>query len=187
MPIALIVGPSGSGKTTIGKILEKEYGFGQLVSCTTRPKRLLEEEGVDYYFTTEESLLEMELAESTTYNGNMYALSKQEVEQKLNQFENVYFITDKNGAQQISDHYPFEAHYYFLEVTIETMVERMKQRGDTDEQITSRIDHAIDSKELLPPEHIPNFVTLEALDPAFKTAGYINEMNQEPTTAVGYN
>ena len=35
----LIVGASGSGKTTIANTLEERYGYKQIQSYTTRPKR----------------------------------------------------------------------------------------------------------------------------------------------------
>lgn len=46
----ILVGQSAAGKDwVLGRLME-EYGYGKLVSCTTRPRRPHEVEGVDYYF-----------------------------------------------------------------------------------------------------------------------------------------
>lgn len=50
----VIVGSMASGKTT----LLKEFinrGYNPIISCTTRPKRRGEKDGVDYYFVSDEA------------------------------------------------------------------------------------------------------------------------------------
>ena len=158
--IYLIVGASGSGKSTIGKILE-EQGIPQLVSFTTRQKRKGEIDGQDYHFITQEkfeALSEKSIAEKTEYNGNYYGLTKREVSDKLDEFREVYFVTNEDGAKQIIDMYPEDTVVFWLNVTIETMVERMRVRGDKEEDILSRIEHAIDNKEIFPPKSIEKYL-----------------------------
>ena len=50
--IIAIIGEAGSGKDYLAKQLAKEYPslFHEIISCTTRPKRENEIDGVDYYF-----------------------------------------------------------------------------------------------------------------------------------------
>ena len=158
--IYLIVGASGSGKSTIGKILE-EQGIPQLVSFTTRQKRKGEIDGQDYHFITQEkleALSEKSIAEITEYNGNYYGLTKREVSDKLDEFREVYFVTNEDGAKQIIDMYPEDTVVFWLNVTIETMVERMRARGDEEEDILSRVEHAIDNKEIFPPKSIEKYL-----------------------------
>lgn len=158
--IYLIVGASGSGKSTIGKILE-EQGIPQLVSFTTRQKRKGEIDGQDYHFITQEkleALSKKSIAEITEYNGNYYGLTKREVSDKLDEFREVYFVTNEDGAKQIIDMYPEDTVVFWLKVTIETMVERMRVRGDKEEDILSRVEHAIDSKEIFPPKSIEKYL-----------------------------
>lgn len=158
--IYLIVGASGSGKSTIGKILE-EQGIPQLVSFTTRQKRKGEIDGQDYHFITQEkleALSKKSIAEITEYNGNYYGLTKREVSDKLDEFREVYFVTNEDGAKQIIDMYPEDTVVFWLNVTIETMVERMRVRGDKEEDILSRVEHAIDSKEIFPPKSIEKYL-----------------------------
>lgn len=52
--IITLFGPSSSGKDTLAKILAKRPDINEIVSCTTRPKRDYEKEGIDYYFLSVE-------------------------------------------------------------------------------------------------------------------------------------
>lgn len=58
-------GPSSSGKDTLVKIAATQPNVSEIVSCTTRPKRDYEKEGIDYYFLTTEQFTEKVL------NGSM--------------------------------------------------------------------------------------------------------------------
>lgn len=52
--IIALIGKAGSGKDTILKeILKQEpIKYNEIISCTTRPKREGEIDGVNYYFLT---------------------------------------------------------------------------------------------------------------------------------------
>lgn len=70
--IFYVMGKSASGKDTIfKKILERLIELKTVIPYTTRPIRSGETEGVEYYFTTEEALRQLEKAgkmiESRTY------------------------------------------------------------------------------------------------------------------------
>ncbi len=52
--IIALFGQSASGKDTLAKILAKQDNVFEIVSCTTRPMRDYEKDGVDYYFLTTE-------------------------------------------------------------------------------------------------------------------------------------
>lgn len=60
--IILFMGPSSSGKNIIKRRLIKENKFAlkEMIMSTTRPMRTWEVEGRDYYFKTEEEMLELE-------------------------------------------------------------------------------------------------------------------------------
>lgn len=52
--IIALFGKSGAGKNTIQKImLEQNNNYHKIISCTTRPPRDYEKDGVDYYFINE--------------------------------------------------------------------------------------------------------------------------------------
>lgn len=77
--IVTITGPSLSGKTQLSKILQEEHGFNAVVSVTTRPKRKNEEEGIDYYFISQEDYKNMKFVQKTHFNNHFYGVSENEI------------------------------------------------------------------------------------------------------------
>lgn len=152
--IILLIGASGSGKSTLGKALEDRF-IPQLVSYTTRPIRNGEIEDEDYYFTNKKWLTSFttdnDIAEKTTYDGNEYGLFCMEIEEKLRHGD-VYFVCNKDGAEQIIRLYKDDVVPFWLNVKENTMKHRMRNRGDSEGNINSRIKHAKTTKELEPPE-----------------------------------
>ena len=80
----VLVGASASGKTEVTKVLAKKYNIQKFITHTTRPIRVGEENGVDYFFVTKEEFEELLkqdfFIEHTLYNGNYYGTSKKEVQ-----------------------------------------------------------------------------------------------------------
>lgn len=79
--IVAIAGKAGSGKDTLLQAIMKQ-NQGQLheiISCTTRPPREGEQEGINYHFLTseqfQEQLLEGEMIEATVFRGWCYGTS----------------------------------------------------------------------------------------------------------------
>jgi guanylate kinase/CYTH domain-containing protein len=149
--IFILMGSSGSGKTTLGNYL-KEIGIPEIVSHTTRKMRKGEIPGVTYYYITKEEFDKIEKIEWTEYpkgSGNFYCLSKQEVENKLSQYGRVFAITDVNGVMQLKTHYPNEVEVIYVYTSLEETERRMRARGDKEEKIQERLQHALQSGELL--------------------------------------
>ena len=71
-----LFGPSGSGKDTLAKILAMRRDVSEVITCTTRPKRDYEQDGVDYYFLTVEDfttkVLDNTMLEATSFRGWFY-------------------------------------------------------------------------------------------------------------------
>jgi guanylate kinase len=85
----IISGPSGSGQDTIITALAKKIPIKRVITTTTRAMRPKEKEGVPYYFITKEKFqamikknLFLEWAEE--YNGNLYGVTKEEIEKVKN-------------------------------------------------------------------------------------------------------
>ena len=74
--IVALFGPSCAGKDTIAKYLkDKMPNTHEIISCTTRPKRDYEQEGVDYFFLTEEfaeKVLNGSMLEATSFRDWFY-------------------------------------------------------------------------------------------------------------------
>ena len=80
--IIALMGKAGSGKDTIMRALLKQPAFkdaAPIISCTTRPKREHEKDGVDYHFLTKEQftdkILSGEMLEATVFNDWCYGTS----------------------------------------------------------------------------------------------------------------
>lgn len=148
--IIVLVGPSGSGKTSIGDVLTAEHGVPKLVTTTTREPRMGEVDGVDYYFREFSELDSDAFVEQTIYNNNRYGLTKEEVDSRLEKYQVVHVSLDQSGAEAVKAAYPEETCIVFVSITEEEMVRRMKKRGDTADEIQSRIDFCRRTNELTP-------------------------------------
>ena len=84
----IVSAPSGSGKSTIVQWLMKEHPELKLyfsISCTSRPPRGTEQDGVEYFFLTEEAFRQKihndEFLEyEEVYAGRFYGTLKAQVE-----------------------------------------------------------------------------------------------------------
>ena len=80
--IIALMGKAGSGKDTIMRALLKQPAFKDavpIISCTTRPIRDNEKDGIDYHFLTKEQftnkILSGEMLEATVFNDWCYGTS----------------------------------------------------------------------------------------------------------------
>jgi guanylate kinase len=65
--IYVITGQTSSGKTTLAKMLERKLKLKRIVNHTSRPPREGEIDGVDYHFTTEDKIHELNLICKNTF------------------------------------------------------------------------------------------------------------------------
>lgn len=153
--IIIIIGASGSGKSTVGKALEREYGIKQLVSYTSRPMRDGEVYGVDYYFLDRQMAKYNKIisVETTVYDGNIYGLTIDEVESKRKDGNDVYFISDRDGAEEIQEWYSDEEIIVlWFDISPWTMLTRMFKRGDSLIKALKRVIHAYRKGEFNQPQ-----------------------------------
>src|SRR3954469_1089041 len=104
--LVLISAPSGGGKTTIcEQLLAARPQMTRAVTCTTRPPRSGERDGVDYYFLDAGSFLRRVQAgnflEHATVYSQSYGTLKSEVLGKLRQGKDVLLNVDVQGAAAI--------------------------------------------------------------------------------------
>jgi guanylate kinase len=102
----LISAPSGAGKTTLCDLLLKSCpNMERAITCTTRPPRKGEVDGVDYYFLKAEDFLRRVQAgnflEHATVYGNSYGLLKSELLSKLRAGKDLLLNVDVQGAATI--------------------------------------------------------------------------------------
>lgn len=134
----IMIGASASGKTEIAKILIRQYGFQKMVTYTTRPKRMEEEDGVDYHFLTEGEFLQKrakdEFVETATYNGHYYGTAFSEIRADR------VLIVDPKGANAIHEKINGKAVFFLLETPKSIRAKRMIARGDSLGDIEKRLE-----------------------------------------------
>ncbi len=106
--LVVISAPSGGGKTTLcEQLLGARPQMTRAVTCTTRPPRQGEQDGVDYYFLDAASFLKRVQAgnflEHATVYGHSYGILKSEVLGKLRQGRDVLLNVDVQGAATIRE------------------------------------------------------------------------------------
>ena len=104
--LVLISAPSGGGKTTLcHQLLAARPQMTRAVTCTTRPPRAGERDGVDYYFLDAATFLKRLQAgnflEHATVYGHSYGTLKSEVLGKLREGQDVLLNVDVQGAATI--------------------------------------------------------------------------------------
>lgn len=149
--IIVVAAPSGCGKSTIiNALLERgDLNLGFAVSATTRAPREGEEDGVNYYFLTEEEFRDR-IAEGgfvefeEVYPGRFYGTLRSEIDRITGQGHNIILDLDVNGALAVKSLYGTRAITIFIEPpSVEELRRRLEFRGtETEEVIDVRIDRA---------------------------------------------
>ena len=144
--------PSGSGKSTIVNWLMKEHPELNLyfsISCTSRPPRGTEQDGVEYFFLSPEEFRQRiengEFLEyEEVYEGRFYGTLKAQIERQLKAGQNVVFDVDVKGGVNIKKFYGNRAMSLFIQPpSVEELRRRLEGRGtDTPEAIENRLAKA---------------------------------------------
>ena len=150
--VIIVSAPSGSGKSTIVNWLMQEHPelcLAFSVSCTSRPPRGTEQNGVEYFFlTAEEFRKKIEAGEfleyEEVYRDRYYGTLKRQVERQLAKGQNVVFDVDVKGGVSIKRYYGDRALSLFIQPpSIEELRRRLETRGtDTPEAIADRVAKA---------------------------------------------
>ena len=146
--LLVISGPAGVGKDTVWKAASQALpGFAKALTCTTRPRRAAEEEGVHYYFVNDEEFDRMihadELLEWAFVHGYRYGVPWNSVVSRLTDGQDVVCVIDVQGAQRIRGIFP-TALLVFITPPAgheeDVLKKRIEERGGADEaEIATRI------------------------------------------------
>ena len=143
--------PSGSGKSTIiGRLMaDKELHLAFSISCTSRPPRGKERDGVEYFFLTPDEFRRRIAADEfleyeEVYKDRFYGTLKSQVEKQSSDGDNVVFDVDVKGGCNIKRFYGDRALSIFIQPpSIEELRRRLEGRAtDTPEVIKDRLARA---------------------------------------------
>lgn len=139
--------PSGGGKTTVKNELIKNSIFEFSITCTTREKRSGEVNGVDYYFISDsefdEKIKNGEFLEWAWVHGKRYGTLKKTVEDILKRKKIPIMTIDVVGAMNVRKLYSNSLLVFIMPPDLNTMIERLKKRGEGDEEIKRRLNSAV--------------------------------------------
>lgn len=144
----VLSGPSGVGKSTLRKeVMKRCPTLKYSVSCTTRPPRRDEKEGVDYYFidmkTFEQMKEKEEFIEWAKVHGNYYGTPRRPVEEWLKEGFDVILEIDVQGAKQVKENYPEGIFIFIAPPSLGALEERIRKRSsDPENEILLRMTNA---------------------------------------------
>ena len=151
--LTVISGFSGAGKGTLMKRLLEEYDqYALSISVTTRKPRQGEEEGISYFFRTEEEFDRMvkedAFLEYARYVDHSYGTPKAYVESQLNKGKDVLLEIEIQGALQVKKKCPDALLLFVTPPNAEELERRLKGRGtETADVIEGRMRRAIEESE----------------------------------------
>ena len=184
-----ISAPSGTGKSTLcEEVRRKKPEIKFSVSCTTRPKRNYEKDGINYYFLTEDEfktkIKNNELLEYEEVHGYYYGTLINTLKNAISSKELMLFDVDVNGAMSIKKKYPKNTLTVFiLPPSIEDLKVRLINRGtDSKKIIKKRLERT--NKEMKFKDKFDTFMINDDLSSAVKK---LNEIitNQEKGVLYG--
>ena len=148
----VVSAPSGTGKTTLCTNVRQTPDLVYSVSCTTRPQRPGEKDGVDYFFLSkaefEKKTKTGEMLEYADVYGHYYGTPKGPVLEHLAAGRDVLLDIDVQGARQIRGSKDVKiqaalADIFIMPPDLEELRRRLEGRGtESTQQIAKRIQAA---------------------------------------------
>ncbi|MGB0853869.1 MAG: guanylate kinase [Pikeienuella sp.] len=143
----ILSSPSGAGKSSISRrLLAEDDALTFSVSATTRPPRVGEEDGREYYFKSREDFEAMvargEMLEHAEVFENFYGTPRPPVEAAINAGRDVLFDVDWQGGEQINNSSLQDAvvSVFILPPSMRALEERLRSRAqDSEEVIAGRM------------------------------------------------
>lgn len=133
-PLVIVLsGPSGVGKDAVlARLKESDYPLEFIVTITTRPRRVNEQNCVDYRFIPETEFRKMienkDLLEWANVYGNWYGVPEKPVNQALDSGRNVIVKVDVQGAATIKKIMPRAILIFLTSSSMEELTARLKNR-----------------------------------------------------------
>ncbi|MBI5636897.1 MAG: guanylate kinase [Nitrospinae bacterium] len=173
----ILSAPSGAGKSTLAKwAAENIPGVQQSVSCTTRPKRPGEIDGVHYRFTNaarfKEMIAEDKFIEWAEVHGKYYGTTWDAVDEAQERRTDLLLVIDVQGAVKLRERKLDGVFIFVMPPSIEELRRRLLERGtETAETVQGRLDTAW--AEISESSHYDYLVINDTLEDAQNELEYI--------------
>jgi guanylate kinase len=141
--LLVISGPSGVGKGSVcSELVKNNENILISVSATTRAPRKEEQDGVNYYFYSEEKFKNMikndEFMEWACFCENYYGTPKAPVFDALNNGKDVILEIEVQGALKIKSKYPEAVFIFVLPPSLNELKERLVGRGTEEKEVVEK-------------------------------------------------
>ena len=149
-------GPSGVGKDAVLKSLEtRKHDFHFVVTCTTRPPRQNEQDGVDYFFVTKEKFEQMiardQLIEYAMVYDQYKGVPKSQIQQAMESGKDVIMRVDVQGAARIHNLCPDAILIFLIPANTQEWLQRLQARKtETPENLEIRLKTARQELDQVP-------------------------------------
>lgn len=146
--LLVISGPTGAEKDkVIDAFLENHKEIYTQVTYTTRPKKLNEEEGIDFYFVSNKEFFDKvdkgHFLEWAEVYDNYYGTPKHNVLRKLKDGKDVLLQVDIKGALEIKEQYNEAVLIFILPSSIDAMKQKiLNSKKDTPENLLRKFNSA---------------------------------------------
>jgi guanylate kinase len=135
----IVAAPSGGGKTSLVKqLVQTLSGIEVSISHTTRARRALEIDGVDYFFVDDlqfqRMIREQAFVEHAHVFDHSYGTAAVQIEERLRAGIDVVLDIDWQGAQQIKRAFVDAVSVFIIPPSLDTLHQRLlnRQRDDKD-------------------------------------------------------
>lgn len=146
LQVVVLSGPSGSGKSTIVNrlVAESTVKLIKMISATTRPIRINETHGQDYYFLSDEEFrqkrdagefVECEEVHSSCF---WYGTLHSELHRATSEGGWAFLEIDVKGALSVMEQYPSAITIFLKTPSEEVFEQRLRSRGTESEEVIQR-------------------------------------------------
>ncbi len=156
-PLLIVLsGPSGVGKDfVLARMKKLGRSYHYVITATTRPRRVREKDGVDYYFLSPEKFQQMrdkeQLLEWAEVYGNYYGVPKDEISQALSRRMDAIVKVDVQGAVTIKKILPQAVFIFLMPPSMGELELRLKHRhSESSADLALRLEKAEEEMKSLP-------------------------------------
>ena len=135
--LIVLSAPSGAGKDTVLRMLrQRDLDLHVVVTCTTRPRREEERDGVDYRFLSRDDFADLqrrgELLEYAEYAEHSYGTPKQDVRDAFARGEDALLKIEVQGAALVKRQFPGTVMVFLAPPDLAELERRLRDRGVSD-------------------------------------------------------